>query len=290
MGILATWAFFLWNKNKGDQEISKLQTQYIAVDSSRNELQESYNLALFRLDSLTGRNNEMEGQLTETNSQINKLKNEINSILRKQRLTEAERQKAQSLIAELNEKIGGLEQEVQRLMGENTLLTQENATISVERDSYRSERDTLQSVKQSLEETVNIATTLNASNIAITPVRERNSGKEKVTEKAKRVDKLVISFDVSNRIVNPGSQDVFVSITDPEGKPVAVEALGSGTFNVRNEGEKIFTTKLQVDLEPAKRKHVEFAWRQNSDFKKGNYNIEIYHNGFKIGEGIRELR
>lgn len=290
VGILATWAFFLWNKNNRDQEITKLSSQVVSIDSARSDLQNSYNQALFRLDSLTGRNNEMEGQLSERSSEITKLKNEINSILRKQRLTEAERKKAESLIAELNEKISGLEQEVQRLQGENVLLTQENATISVERDTYRSQRDTLESVKQSLEETVNIATTLNASNIAITPVRERNSGKEKVTDKAKRVDKLVISFDVSNRIVNPGSQEIYVSISDPQGKPVAVEALGSGTFSTRETGEKIYTTKLQVDLEPAKRKHVEFAWRQNSDFQKGNYNIEIYHNGFKIGEGIRELR
>src|SRR5690606_10661419 len=290
IGILASWAFILWSKNKNDYQITELTSRVGAIDSARNELQDSYNQALFRLDSLTGRNNEMEGQLSERNSEINKLKNEINSILRKQRLTEAEKKKAEALIDELNEKINGLEQEVQRLMAENTLLTQENATISVERDTYRAQRDTLESVKQSLEETVNIATTLNASNIAITPVRERNSGKEKVTDKAKRVDKLVISFDVSNRIVNPGSQEIYVAISDPQGKPVAVEALGSGTFSTRETGEKIYTTKLQVDLEPAKRKHVEFAWRQNSDFQKGNYNIEIYHNGFKIGEGIRELR
>src|SRR5690606_11567945 len=188
VGILATWAFFLWNKNNRDQEITKLSSQVVSIDSARSDLQNSYNQALFRLDSLTGRNNEMEGQLSERSSEITKLKNEINSILRKQRLTEAERKKAESLIAELNEKISGLEQEVQRLQGENVLLTQEHATISVERDTYRSQRDTLESVKQSLEETVNIATTLNASNIAITPVRERNSGKEKVTDKAKRVD------------------------------------------------------------------------------------------------------
>ena len=64
---------------------------------------------------------------------------------------------------------------------------------------------TTTTVKQELEQKVDVASTLNASNIAITPVNEKKSGKEKVTATAKRVDKLVISFDVDNRIVQSGS-------------------------------------------------------------------------------------
>lgn len=290
VAILGTWGYFIWDKNNTEQEMSRMQTQYVAVDSSKNELQISFDAALSRLDSLTGYNNEIEGKLTESNSEIGKLKTQINTILRKQRLTEAEKKQAQALIAELNDKLSGLEAEVARLSGENVVLTQEKAAVTVERDAYRAQKDTLEVVRQDLENTVDVASTLHASNIAITPVRERNSGKEKVTTRARRVDKLVITFDVSNRIVKPGSSEVYVAITDPEGKPVAVEALGSGTFSTRSEGEKFYTARLDVDLEPAKRKHVEFAWKQNSDFKKGNYNIEIYHNGYKIGEGVRELR
>ena len=50
-----------------------------------------------------------------------------------------------------------------------------------------------------------------------------------------------------------------------------------------------YTAKVPVEIETGKKKHVEFAWKQNSDFKRGNYKIEIYHNGFKIGEGVRDL-
>jgi len=289
VGILGTWGYFLWDKNNNDQKMTQLQSQYVAVDSSKNELQKSFDASLARLDSLTGYNNEIEGKLTEKNSEISKLKGQINGILKKQKLTTAERQKAQSLIAELNDKIGNLEAEVARLTQENQVLTTEKQAVTVERDTYRSQKDTLETVKKELEYKVNIASTLNAYGIAITPVDERR-GKEKVTSKAKRVDKLVISFDVDNRIAQSGTTEVYVAITDPEGKPVAVEALGSGKFMTREEGEKIYTAKMDVDLEAGKKKHVEFAWKQNSDFKKGNYKIEVYHNGFKIGEGIRQLK
>jgi predicted RNase H-like nuclease (RuvC/YqgF family) len=290
VGILGTWGYFLWDKNKNDQKITQLQSSFVAVDSSKNELQKSFDASLARLDSLTGYNNELEGKLTERNSDISKLKSQINGILKKQRITAAEKKKAEELIAELNSKINGLEEEVQRLTQENQTLTTEKAAVTVERDTYRAQKDTLETVKKGLEDKVNVASTLNAYGITITPVNEKSGGREKVTTNAKRVDKLVIAFDVDNRIADAGATEVFVAITDPEGKPVSVEALGSGTFTTREEGEKPFTAKVPVEIETGKKKHVEFAWKQNSAFKRGAYKIEIYHNGFKIGEGVRELK
>lgn len=290
VGILGTWGYFLWDKNNNDQKMTQLQTQYVAVDSAKNELQKSFDASLARLDSLTGYNNEIEGKLTERNSEIAKLKGQINGILRKQKISEAERRKAEELIAQLNEKIANLEQEVARLTQENQLLASENAAITVERDNFRSLKDTLEVEKRYLQETVNVASTLNATEITITPVNERSSGKEKVTSNARKVDKLVISFDVSNRIAQTGTTEIYVSIIGPDGLPVSVESLGSGTFTSREEGEIPYTARVPVEIEAGKKKHVEFAWKQDGDFKRGNYKISIYHNGFKIGEGVRELK
>jgi hypothetical protein len=290
VGILGTWGYFLWDKNNNDQKMTQLQTQYVAVDSSKNELQKSFDASLSRLDSLTGYNNEIEGKLSDRNTEITKLKSQINGILRKQKITAAERRKAEELIAELNEKIGNLEQEVARLTSENQTLNTEKAAVTVERDTYKSQKDTLEVAKKGLEDKVNVASTLNAYGITITPINERSGGKEKVTTNARKVDKLVIAFDVDNRIAETGPTEIYVAITGPDGKPVAVEALGSGTFNTREEGDKPYTARIPVDIEAGKKRHVEFAWKQNQDFKRGNYKIAIYHNGFKIGEGVRELR
>src|SRR5919107_6039278 len=112
VGILGTWGYFLWDKNNNDQKMTQLQSQYVAVDSSKNELQKSFDASLARLDSLTGYNNEIEGKLSERNTEISKLKGQISSILKKNKLTVAEKRKAESLISELNGKIANLEQEV----------------------------------------------------------------------------------------------------------------------------------------------------------------------------------
>ncbi|HXO78009.1 MAG TPA: hypothetical protein VN824_22295, partial [Puia sp.] len=137
---------------------------------------------------------------------------------------------------------------------------------------------------------VDVASTLNASNISITPMHEKSDGKDKETTTARKVNKLVIGFDVSNRIAQTGQTDVYVCITGPDGKPISVPALGSGNFTSREDGDKIYTAKVPVDFEAGKSKSIQFAWKQNSTFQKGNYKIEIYHNGFKIGEGTRELK
>jgi len=290
VGILGTWGYFLYDKNKSDKNLAQVQKEYITVDSAKNELDKSYSAALGRLDSLTGYNNELEGKLTERNSEIKKLRGRIDGLIKKQNLTAAEKKEAEKLIAELNEKITGMEQEIERLKTENTQLNTDLTTEKGKTTQLTTDLQTTTTAKQELEQKVDVASTLNASNIAVTPVNEKKGGKEKVTATAKRVDKLVISFDVDNRIVQSGATDVYVCITSSDGKPVSVEALGSGSFTTREDGEKVFTAKVPVDFEQGKKKHVEFAWKQNSEFLKGNYKIEVYHNGFKIGEAVRELK
>jgi predicted nucleic acid-binding Zn-ribbon protein len=289
-GFLGTWGYLLWNNNKQEQVQQQQTTQIAKVTDEKGQLQKNFDDALVRLDSLTGNNNKLNSQLSERQTEIGKLKGNIRGILKKEKLTEAEKKKAEDMIKELNDKISNLEQEVARLTQENQQLTADKTQLTADKEKLTTDLQTTTSAKQDLEKKVDVASTLNASNIAITPIHEKSNGKEKVTTTAKRVNKLVISFDVDNRIAQTGQTDVYVCITGPDGQPISVPALGSGSFTTRDDGDKVFTAKVPVDIEAGKKKSVQFAWKQNSDFKIGSYKIEIYHNGFKIGEGTRELK
>jgi hypothetical protein len=35
---------------------------------------------------------------------------------------------------------------------------------------------------------------------------------------------------------------------------------------------------------------VTFDWKSNTDFSAGNYKIEVFNNGFKVGEATRPLK
>ena len=289
-GFLGTWGYLLWNNNKQEQIQTQQQTQISKVTDEKGQLQKNFDDALVRLDSLTGSNNKMASTINERDGQVSKLKGQIRGLLSKQHLTEAEKKKAEDLIKELNDKVSGLEQQVAQLTQDNQQLTADKTQLTQDKEKLTNDLSTTTAANTDLTKKVDIASTLNASNIAVTPMHERKDGKDKETTTARKVNKLVISFDVANRIAQTGIADVYVCITGPDGKPISVPALGSGTFTTRDEGDKIFTAKVPVDFEAGKSKSVQFAWKQNSEFSKGDYKIEIYHNGFKIGEGTRELK
>lgn len=289
-GLLGSWGYLLWDKNKSGEKISEQQTQISSLTVEKTDLQSDFDQALARLDSVTGANNSLSGENAQLKAQYQKdieaKKAEIRSILNKKNASDAELKRARTMIAELNDKITTLESEVAKLTGENQVLTAANTTLQQEKADLETNLTTTRTEKETLEKTVDVASTFSASNIQVVPVDERKNGKEKTTTKAKRVDKLVVSFDVENRIAKSGPADMYLIVTAPDGKVISD---GASVLNTRTDGDKNFTAKIPVNYEQGTRKSVQFPIQQN-DFTTGNYKIEIYHNGFKIGEGVRSLR
>jgi hypothetical protein len=178
---------------------------------------------------------------------------------------------------------------VARLTGENQELTAANTSLKEEKSVLEENLVTTRTEKDELSKTVDVGSTFAASNIQVVPVNEKKSGKEKNTTTAKRVDKLVVSFDVENRIAKSGPADMYMIVTGPDGKVITDASMGSSTLSTRTDGDKTFTTKISVDYTQGQRKNIQYPIR-NREFATGDYRIEIYHNGFKIGEGVRSLK
>jgi len=290
IACMATWGYLLVDKTKTGAVIEQNQTQIAKISDEKSNVQKSFDESLIRLDSMAGISSGLKVKLVGETSEIAKKKKEIRIILNKKNATAAELVKAKELIAELNDKISNMQQEVARLSTDNQSLNQDKVVLTQENGKLTDDLSATTVVKQGLEKEVDIASTLNASNIAITPVNVRSSGKEKVTTTAKHVNKLVITFDVNNRIAQPGMTDIYVCIIGPDGKNIVTKDSVAGTFATREEGDKSFTGKIPVELETGKMKSVEFAFKPGADFQQGSYTIQIYQNGFKIGEGVRELK
>jgi hypothetical protein len=285
-GLLGTWGYLLWTKNKTDKEKQDLRVESTNYFTQRDSIKALFDLAEIRLDSITGANNNLQGKLTDQQKDIEAKKAEIRKILNDKNATAAQLNRAKQLIAELNDKINSLEADVTRLTGENQVLSSANTTLQQEKTDLEQNLQTTVTEKEDLERTVDVASTFSASNIQITPVNEKGNGKEKATTTAKRVDKLVVSFDVENRIAKSGPADMYLIVTAPDGKVIAD---ASNILNTRTDGDKSFTAKIPIDYQQSTRKTIQFPIRQ-TDFQTGDYRIEIYHNGFKIGEGIRSLK
>jgi uncharacterized protein YoxC len=293
--LVLTWGYIIYDKSKSKEIITKKDNQIANLDSSRNAIQVEYNDALSRLDSVTGSNIQLQGALAEKKNEIDRVKQQITTLINQK---DGDLAKARQLIRELNGKIDNLFAEVQRLKGENKQLAQEKQQLGEEKDQVTAEKNKIaddlsktEAEKKRLAEKVDVASTFHVSNIAITPKDIRGSGKEKTTTTAKRVDLLRISFEIDeNRVAPSGTKDIYVSITSPDGKIMYIPAYGSGNFTTRNEGEKLYTNKVTINYEQGKKTPVSFDWKQDNRFQTGDYKIEIYHNGFKIGEAVRSLK
>lgn len=288
--LLGTWGYIIWDKSKTKEMTTQLQSQLSITDSSKNAIQNEYNSALQRLDELTTMNSSMDSLVKTKNSEVANMKSRIQTLLNKQNRTAADLAEAKRLINELNSKISSYVQEVETLKGENLQLKTEKQEITTQKEALQVQYDQTSAEKKVVEEKLDVASTLNASNINIVTIDERKNGKEKEKDVAKRVDKIRLTFNVTNRVGEDGTKDVFVVITDPTGQVVSNEALGSGRFTTREEGERVFTKKTSVSFVAGKTTPISIEWKPGTKFAEGLYKVEVYNNGFKIGEGSKTLR
>lgn len=291
VALLGTWGYLIWDKSKAKEEKQIMTTQIVNADSAKNELQRELNDAAMRLDLLKTTNSKADSLLRTKDKDIQALKSRVQAILNDKNATAAQLAEARKLIGQLNGSIEIYTAEIEKLQGEKIQLVKEKRRVTEERNIVKRNLDSATTVIRDREELIDIGSTLHASNFSIVGLKEKSRGKEKVTTTAKRVDKLRISFDLDeNRLTKSGMKDLFISITAPDGSPIAVEALGSGKFVTREGIERDFTQKVEIDYKQGEKQKVNVEWKQDKDFQTGSYRIEIFNNGFKIGEGIRTFK
>ena len=290
VALLGTWGYIIYDKNNNKEVLTQKETLIASTSTQRDELQKELEDAAMRYDMLKSSNSKLDSTITSKDREIQEKRTRIQTLLNKSNATAAELGEAKRLIASLNGDLEGYRTQIEVLQGEKVQLTQEKQYVTQQRDRVRQEYDSATVVIKQKEDMLNVGSTLLASNFSITGINEKGS-KEKTTNTAKRVDKLRISFDLNeNMIAQSGNKEIYVCITAPDGTPVAVEAMGSGTFSTRDGQQKFFTQKLDVDYTQNKKQTVSFDWKQNTNFSTGNYKIEVFNNGFKVGEASRPLK
>lgn len=293
--LLGTWTYIIWDKSKTKETIQQKDLVITETSTQRDVLQKELEDATIRYDLIKTSSANMvhtkDSIITKQDRDISQKRIKIQQLLSKSNASQEELTQAKSLIASLNGDIMGYKTQIETLEGEKIVLTNEKNLVTKQRDQVTKEFENAKTLIKEKDEVIDIASTLKASNFSIIAINEKSSGKEKETTVAKRVDKIRISFDLdANRVSQTGEKNIFICITGPDGKPLAVEAMGSGIFNTREGEEKIFTQKINVNYTQGQRQTLSVDWKQNANYMNGDYKIEVYNNGFKIGEGVRSLK
>ena len=281
VALIGSWIYF----NSSKTEIINTYDNKIAViDSAKAQIQSEFIEISAKADSLTQQNTTLQGDLLEKSTQIQKLKTNIGNILRKQGATDKEFAEAKTLIAELNGKVTGLFADLTKAQAENKDLTAKNEVLTTTNSTLNSNLSATQKEKERLQD---IGSTLHASSFNIESLRIKEDGTEKKTNNTKRANTLRLSFIIDkNKITPSGAQELYVCITGPDG----IAFSTGGKFNTREDGNRDYANKISVQYEQNKELGVNYDIKQTKTLVEGDYKIEVYHNGFKIGEGKTSLK
>ena len=242
------------------------------------------------------------------NQEIIAQKEKIEKLIRKSNITEEELNQAKKMMKNLSEvvlksyknKVKVLEEQEGGLVKEKESLAQQILKIQKKveeiNESYNKEKRSSKMKEYILrkkEEQINYASRLILSNFILNGFKVRNSGKEIQTDKASRIDRIKVSFDiVPNKLVESGIKKIYTIIKKPSGDIVTFVNQDTGEFIFENKRMK-YSDELKFFYTSGEEKTLEFTW-DNEDFERGDYVMEVYEKTKNeivlIGKAIKSLR
>lgn len=189
------------------------------------------------------------------------------------------------------------DQEIARLREENGVLVQQNETLAQENTGLKAERQTLSDSvvsvstrNQELSEKVTIAAALRAESITVNALNARGKERDGGSYRARQLDKVKISVRIApNGLAKQGEKELYLRVLDPSGAVVSDMATGSGEFTYNGQG-MMYTAMQRFPFDNS-RQQIDFVYgRGGRRFNEGRHTIEVYCEGFRIGEGEFTVR
>lgn len=265
---LVTVSYFLVQKNNENEEMA----------------------ALFELEK-----EEMENEYSTFANQYEELQIKINNDSLQIKL-EREKLKTQRLLEELRQTKSTNAAEIARLKKElrtvravmrsyiiqidslnqlNEALTSENKKVKAQYRAATQQLNNLAEEKEALNQKVELAAQLDATNIRLEMKNKR--GKE--TEKLKRATKLAISFTiVKNPTATTGERDIYVRIMKPNG-----DILTKGNYTFAYENRQLqYSIRKYIEY-TGEEQNVTVYWDIEEFLGAGTYQVFLFSDGKLIG-------
>ncbi|MEZ4972038.1 MAG: chromosome segregation protein SMC [Cyclobacteriaceae bacterium] len=245
------------------------------------------------LASTMQRLNEIQAELNEKISEIEKLGGDITELQKAKAEVDAELKRTRSRtsrnIKELKDRVEGYEQllklkdeELDKLKSLNKELYSENRTLKTKQNELSDSINRLSKNSDELANKVAIASQLKAENIQVVSVNAR--GKERTSPfRSKQLESLKVEFNIAENKVAPiEGKKIMIKVTDENGQVIFDVAKGSGTFML--DGKEEFYTAAQEILFDNTRQKLSFLYEKGSEYASGNYTVDIFTDGYKMGQ------
>ena len=293
--LLAFVVLFIWGFTYYKQSIQAAQPNTIVIkDSSaiagniRDSLQKIYTSTINKLNTeLDSTRNNVDSFQYNMNAKLfefNELKNEIGEIMKKKSTGSGDiglaRQKIQELQLRLEEwrgKYNDVTEENKRL---SYLLQQLSKNINItDKVSGKSDADNKIS-------NLPVPTGFIVTEIALQAIMQLDD-KEQVTYLALQTDAMKGSVELKNNSLSLPGTEIYIIVLQPDGKVMKHSAWETGMFQT-SEGRKVYSYKMRFDYLKGESKRLNFSIAA-AQYQKGNYILQLYHNGKIIATTSKSL-
>ena len=263
-----------------------LETKILNGDDLRLKLRTQLDSAITGLEAYKGKSARQDSFIAVKEKELTEKGERIKVMLKEGKISYNKYLQAKDKLDNLNFQYQNALKELKRLEEENKKLTEQNAGLKEDVKAKGREIDKLTDdniqAHRKLKEAEKLK--LSPADITITGVKIGSGNKEKETDRARKIEKLKVSYNIhKNLAANSGKRDIYVQIIDPKGQTVAKDALGSGTMNV-DEKQAQYSTKDQIDYNNEEEQN-HFIYFGGADFKfePGRYTVNIYTDGYLMG-------
>ena len=183
-----------------------------------------------------------------------------------------------------DEEIAQLREENQQLISQNETLVQEKTQLETVKQAVSDSLSTVSAKNTELESKVTMAAALRARNVKVYAVSSKGKIREGENVKSKRVDKVRVDFMLEkNPLTENDNKTIYMRIIDPSGATISDTKTGSGVFDYNGQ-EQAYTISKDV-LYANNNQDVSIMYDRDAAFPKGKYTVELYAEGFSVGEG-----
>jgi 5-formyltetrahydrofolate cyclo-ligase len=269
---LALNGFLLLRNSNQTTQLLVMTQQVDTLAERKADLEKEVDNALADLEQYKGRSEALDSLLAEATQKIEEQKRQIAGLI----ATNQDYQVLKLRYAQLQKTKNEYLERLAALEEENKKLRYENTELSVALDQTRESN-------QNLRSKVELAAQLRIQSIQVQAVELKAKNKEKPTDKAKKTDRLSISFVVAeNSVATKGSHLAYIRLINPDGYVLADAGIGVEKFKTTQGQELPFSKKVEFVF-TGDNLERQIVWQQDV-FPAGTYTIEIYVDGQWAGQ------
>ncbi|OXA69601.1 hypothetical protein B0A67_19110 [Flavobacterium aquidurense] len=163
--------------------------------------------------------------------------------------------------------------EVKKLKSQNKNLLTEIESQNVVMYQQKTENDTLVSKQKRLESTLKDASKLVPGNFSVIALREKKTGQELETVKAKNTKKLKMSFSLNgNTVAKTGKRIFYIQVLDQKNKVLGVNKL----IEFGNNKALVYSFIVAVDFQGKAANVYGVLNADENGFQKGTYFVNFF--------------